>query len=330
MSGRLISTLVGLLLVALLAALRLADPLPVAAFRDIGFDFEQRALPRTGEDSFVRIIDVDEASLASQGQWPWPRSLIAKLTSRLTELGAASIGFDMLFPEPDRLGGSNDADFATALANSNSVLGFSISPGAAPLSIAPKASFAISGSNPVASLPLIGGAAVPLKLLYDNAAGLGSVSLNSLDSAVTVRRVPLLFSDGKRLYPGLSVEDLRLALGVQTLVALGDTAEGLVACGTAPDGAVGQVFNLGTGREISVGELAATLQRLAGHQAPIVGDPARLRPAASEVERLLADPSRAADVLGWRAATSLDQGLAKTVAWFRQRPAEPGSTAYVV
>lgn len=114
------------------------------------------------------------------------------------------------------------------------------------------------------------------------------------------------------------------------LTFVGDTAEGLVACGTAPDGAVGQVFNLGTGREISVGELAATLQRLAGHQAPIVGDPARLRPAASEVERLLADPSRAADVLGWRAATSLDQGLAKTVAWFRQRPAEPGSTAYVV
>lgn len=114
------------------------------------------------------------------------------------------------------------------------------------------------------------------------------------------------------------------------LMFVADTARGLIACGTAPDGAVGQVFNLGTGREVSVGELAAAVQRLAGHKAPIVADEARLRPAASEVERLLADASRAAEVLGWRATTLLDEGLARTMEWFGRRPAEPGNAGYVV
>src|SRR5262249_10229922 len=57
------------------------------------------------------------------------------------------------------------------------------------------------------------------------AAGLGSLSLDSTDSAGVVRRVPLLWSDGTSLYPSLAVETLRLALGVQTMVALGDTRD---------------------------------------------------------------------------------------------------------
>jgi adenylate cyclase len=223
---RLLPTILGLMLVGLLALIRLGDPLPVAAIRDMGFDFYQRVLPRAGADSPVRVIDIDDASLARLGQWPWPRSMLATVTGRLTELGAASIGFDVLFPEPDRLGPANDTAFATALANSNAVLGFSVSSNAPRLALKPKAGIAISGSDPGPSLPPVTGAVAPLPQLSDAAAGLGGLSLNAEDSAGVVRRVPMLWSDGTSLYPGLSLESLRLALGVSTLVALGDTAGG--------------------------------------------------------------------------------------------------------
>jgi adenylate cyclase len=223
---RLLPTILGLMLVALLALIRLGDPLPVAAIRDMGFDFYQRVLPRAGADSPVRVVDIDDTSLARLGQWPWPRAMLATVTERLTELGAASIGFDVLFPEPDRLGPANDTAFATALANANAVLGFSVSSNAPRLALKPKAGIAISGSDPGPSLPPVTGAVAPLPQLSDAAAGLGGLSLNAEDSAGVVRRVPMLWSDGTSLYPGLSLESLRLALGVSTLVALGDTVGG--------------------------------------------------------------------------------------------------------
>ncbi|MBN9305251.1 MAG: hypothetical protein BGO82_08925 [Devosia sp. 67-54] len=220
---RLLPTVLGLCLVALLALLRLADPLPVATIRDLGFDFEQRLLPRAAADAPVRVVDIDEPSLAKYGQWPWPRAELATLTRRLEELGAAAIGFDVLFPEPDRLGGDNDAQFAAALAAGKTVLGFSLAPNAPPLATPPKSGFAISGSDPTPNLPALPGAVGPLKQLADAASGLGSLSLDTADSAGVVREVPLLWSDGTQLYPGLSIETLRLALGVTTPVALGDT-----------------------------------------------------------------------------------------------------------
>ena len=215
--------MLGLVLVVLLVLLRLGDPLPVAAIRDMGFDFEQRLLPRAPDDSPVRVVDIDEASLSKFGQWPWPRSQLATLTTRLAELGAASIGYDVLFPEADRLSPDNDAAFAKAIAGTNVVLGFSLAANAPPLASPPKGGMAISGSDPSPSLPPLPGAVAPLPQLGDAAAGLGSLSLDSGDSTGVVRQVPLLWSAGGNFYPGLSVEALRLALGVQGFVAFGDT-----------------------------------------------------------------------------------------------------------
>ena len=59
-----------------------------------------RALP-------VRIIDIDEESLKRIGQWPWPRTVLAELVDKLVGGGAAAIGFDMVFPEPDRMSPAN-------------------------------------------------------------------------------------------------------------------------------------------------------------------------------------------------------------------------------
>jgi NAD dependent epimerase/dehydratase len=96
-----------------------------------------------------------------------------------------------------------------------------------------------------------------------------------------------------------------------------DTAAGFVAV-AACDRAVGQVVNLGTGTEISVGDLAGRLIAVTGSNARVVTDEARLRPAGSEVERLLADNTRAREWAGWSPAVSLDDGLARTTEWIRQ------------
>ena len=220
---RLWPTVLGLILVVALALLRLTDPLPVSTIRNMGFDFEQRLLPRAGGDSPVRVVDIDEASLGKFGQWPWPRTLLATLTTRLGELGAASIGYDVLFAEPDRLSADNDTQFAAALARTNSALGFSLAKDAPPLMLPPKGGVAVSGSDPTPYLPPLPGAVAPLPVLAAAAAGLGSLSLDTGDAAGVVRQVPLLWSNGKNFYPGLSIEALRLALGVSTIVALGDT-----------------------------------------------------------------------------------------------------------
>src|SRR5262245_54929240 len=85
-------------------ALRMIDPTPVVRLRLLAFDTYQQLQPRKYDPQVpVRIVDVDEPSLARFGQWPWPRSVIADLTKRLTEAGAAAVAFDLLFVEPDRV-----------------------------------------------------------------------------------------------------------------------------------------------------------------------------------------------------------------------------------
>src|SRR5690349_15090182 len=100
---RIIPTLFGLAIVFALAGLRLADPYPVQVVRNIAFDYVQQLAPRPKSDAPVRVVDIDDPSLAAIGQWPWPRNLLATLTNRLGEMGAAAIGYDVLFPEPDRM-----------------------------------------------------------------------------------------------------------------------------------------------------------------------------------------------------------------------------------
>jgi len=66
------------------------------------FDFFLNKAPRPYVDAGVRVIDVDEESLAKIGQWPWPRTQIATLIRRLADRGAKVVAFDAMFPEPDR------------------------------------------------------------------------------------------------------------------------------------------------------------------------------------------------------------------------------------
>ncbi len=94
-----------------------------------------------------------------------------------------------------------------------------------------------------------------------------------------------------------------------------DTVSGFLRVAEV-DGIEGEVMNLGTGEEISVGDLVETIGRLLSRELSAVTTPERLRPSGSEVERLLADASKAKARLGWDARTRLEDGLARTIEWF--------------
>lgn len=96
-----------------------------------------------------------------------------------------------------------------------------------------------------------------------------------------------------------------------------DTANAFVTVGTAPaEQVVGQLFNAGTGEEISIGRLAETITELMGRPVPVRLDSQRLRPAASEVQRLICDSTKLREATGWAPANTLNDGLKQTIEWF--------------
>jgi dTDP-glucose 4,6-dehydratase len=113
------------------------------------------------------------------------------------------------------------------------------------------------------------------------------------------------------------------------LTFVADTVSGFIHAGAA-DGVCGRVFNLGTGREISVGDLVALIGRLAGCPVRIEQDPKRMRPENSEVERLLSNNSAARASLGWQPEVTLEAGLERTIEWFRERQSTHKPSGYAV
>lgn len=93
-----------------------------------------------------------------------------------------------------------------------------------------------------------------------------------------------------------------------------DTVAAFLAAAQASE-VVGTEINVGTGKEISIGELVETIGRLVGQAPNLVSEAERIRPQASEVERLCADATRAKESLGWEARTTLEDGLRQTIDW---------------
>jgi len=96
-----------------------------------------------------------------------------------------------------------------------------------------------------------------------------------------------------------------------------DTISGFLAVAESP-AAVGEVVNVGSGAEITIGALAGLIAELVGCEAPVELEDSRLRPPASEVERLWANTAKAQELLGWRPVYELRAGLLKTIDWFRE------------
>ncbi|MBX6394262.1 MAG: SDR family NAD(P)-dependent oxidoreductase [Alicyclobacillaceae bacterium] len=108
-----------------------------------------------------------------------------------------------------------------------------------------------------------------------------------------------------------------------------DTVRGFLRAAEV-DEAVGDVFNIGSGKEISIADLVREVLVLTGKDLPVEQETQRLRPARSEVRRLWADASKAEAVLGWRPEVSLQEGLTRTLRWIVQHLDRFPKDRYVV
>ena len=97
-----------------------------------------------------------------------------------------------------------------------------------------------------------------------------------------------------------------------------DTVDGFLQL-AASDAAVGQEVNLGTGSEVSIGDLVQRINVIIGRDLPIRKKEERVRPQSSEVNRLLSDNSRARELADWVPRVTLDEGIRLTAKWVEER-----------
>ena len=239
--------LVCLALLVGFAALRIADPAPIAELRVRTFDTFQVIKPRVKTARPVTIVDIDEKSLAKLGQWPWPRTHIADMITNLTRLGAVVIAFDIVFAEPDRLNPdaaantmryldevtrsklrslpSNDQILADAIRRSRVVLGET---GLAAVSskfdeTLPVTGYAMLGEDPQRFLFDFPGLLRNVHVLEEAAAGRGLFTIKVERDGI-VRRVPMMMRAQDATMPSLSFEVLRVATGTPTIIIKSDKA----------------------------------------------------------------------------------------------------------
>lgn len=236
-------------------ALRILDPSPVARLRLSIFDSYLNLKPRDADPAYpVRIVDIDEASLGKVGQWPWPRSELARIVERLADAGAKTVAVDLILAEPDRLSPdvlarnaklrselapivaelaalpSNDALLARAMKKVPVVLGLAGDMSTTRPPSRPKAGFAIAGDDPMLFVPGFRGAIEALPLLAQASAGNGAVNWLPAKDQI-VRRVPLLVAIHGTLVPSLSLEALRTGMGETTAFVRASGGSGVAAFG---------------------------------------------------------------------------------------------------
>jgi adenylate cyclase len=254
-SGRTYALLVAVVLISAYL-LRLVDPTPVVRLRLLAFDTYQQLQPRKYDPSApVRIVDIDEPSLAQFGQWPWPRSLIADLTKRLMEAGAAAVAFDLVFIERDRVSfpdlirrlpkettlealtaklaepPAGDRMLAEAIEAGPAVLGFIATDQAAGALPLPHAGFATAGDDADRFLPTFAGASSSLVELQKAAKGSGALNwIPAYDQVV--RHLPLVIRVGDHLYPSLAGEAIRVGQGASGYLIKASGASGEQGFGT--------------------------------------------------------------------------------------------------
>lgn len=97
-----------------------------------------------------------------------------------------------------------------------------------------------------------------------------------------------------------------------------DTVAAFIAAGTADDKVLGNIYNAGSGYEITIENMVKLIAKIAGRDVRIICDEDRLRPANSEVERLLCSSDKLTEASGWRPKVNLESGLSQTMEWMRK------------
>jgi len=215
--------LVPLLVVTALVVLR---PAFLARLDDSVYDIVLRSAPTTAPDRRVAIVDVDDRSLTSIGQWPWRRDVVARLITRLRDAGASAIALDIIFAERDRddqPGSSPDAVLAGVLRDGRVILGYGLTFDAAPHAknnclFHPVAVAMLQPSDDTAYEPLFHatGAVCNLPALANAVAASGFLNA-APDLDGILRRVPLLAELDGRVYPSLALAAVAATTGVHDI-----------------------------------------------------------------------------------------------------------------
>lgn len=224
---------VALGVVAAALVLRAFDFAIVAEPRVRLFDLEERLWPGPNDAARVAIVDIDENSLARYGQWPWPRTLVARLVSRIAEGHPRVLGIDIVFAERDRLSPPeiarelpglpaplaqqlaqlppSDRDLAEAISKVPTVLALVTGredsiPYSEPLRPAP---IRQSGGDPAPFLKDYRSLLRNLPDLSAAALGAGAITAEPVDDGI-VRRVALAVNYRGTVIPGFALEVLRI------------------------------------------------------------------------------------------------------------------------
>jgi adenylate cyclase len=212
--------------------------------QDASLDFYNRIMPFEGDKTLAQkmvLVDIDEQSLQDIGQWPWPRSITAKLIDRINNARPLAIGLDILMTEEDRFTPENmakltgqkpesflhlvpdgDAILAESLARAPTVMSTNLVNFASKGKVFAPVGVAQIGTNNE-NLLTVPGALSPIPVLQTSS-GSGFVSL-SLTRDNIIRRVPLIANIDGRLTPSFALEMLRVAQGATSHIAklTGDT-----------------------------------------------------------------------------------------------------------
>ncbi|MGE4313366.1 MAG: CHASE2 domain-containing protein [Pseudobdellovibrionaceae bacterium] len=213
------------------------------SLQNLAFDSYNQVHPReVSKDARVVIVDIDDASLAKLGQWPFPRTLIASMVHNLSQAGAAAIAFDGVLAEPDRtspsqlIGQLNSAEKkqlfggvepqAKNMPDHDALLANIIKESGVFVAGFTHGSMPVETNPPYQPQKLFIKKDMEGELRHDvfqfratahflpelerAAAGNGSF-MAAPDPDGVLRRTSLLFSDGEALYPSLTLESLRVA-----------------------------------------------------------------------------------------------------------------------
>jgi adenylate cyclase len=235
----------GFLMLAAILVLHRTDQEWIESLRHHTFDAYQRIQPRMPDEANqaapVRIIDIDEKALREVGQWPWPRTKLAELVTRLKGYGVGVVGFDVVFAEEDQSSPKqllkshpdlpeeavlalqklpdNEETFAQAMRKARVVAGqvgvFEETP---ERDLPRKVGYGIlSPDGDRLVKPMLNryrGVVSNLPMIEEAATGIGLFSTRS-GYGGTIRKVALVEKIDEVLYPSLSLEMLRVALGGQ-------------------------------------------------------------------------------------------------------------------
>jgi HD-GYP domain-containing protein (c-di-GMP phosphodiesterase class II) len=230
--------LCGAAAVIVAGVLAVFPPTLLERLHNAAYDILVRSARTSPPAGRVVIIDVDERSLSTIGQWPWRRDLIGRLIARLREMGAVTIALDMVFAEPDRYGDSSDSDerpnanarhtsdeaLAATLREGRVVLGHAMRFDDAPFAgskclLHPVAPAVIQVGEETATAPYFHATGVVCNLpMLAQAAGASGFMNAAPDTDGILRRVPLLIELDGRVYPSLALAATMAATGSRDLV----------------------------------------------------------------------------------------------------------------